>query len=118
MPSQQKPIRKKYVSFAAQREQCRLNKYTYTETCDCGKVTLMCNYPFPDPTHRKGCCRANTCTDMRTLPDEIVEADKEQVTNEAPKPGAGVDDDGGTDAKASEEPVGKEADPAGAVRPE
>lgn len=84
-----KKARKKYVGFSAQREQCRLNKYTYTEKCSCGMVTLMCNYPFTEPAHKKGVCRANTCTDMRTLPDEIVEADRElsgspAETDEAP----------------------------------
>lgn len=82
-----KKDRKKHVSFATQREQCRLNKFTYDEKCSCGIVTLMCNYPFPQPDHRKGICKASTCTDMRTLPDEIVEADKEEAGE---KKGGGI----------------------------
>jgi hypothetical protein len=64
----------KHVSFPAQREQCRLNKFTYTEKCSCGIITLMCNYPFDDPKHKKGVCRASTCTDMRKTLAEDVEA--------------------------------------------
>ena len=69
----------KYVSFAAQREQCRLNKFTYTERCGCGIVSLMCNYPFDDPKHKKGMCRASTCTDMR----KTLAGDVDEILNEA-----------------------------------
>ncbi len=74
--------RSKHVGFAAQREFCRNNKHTYTEKFKDGVVAntlepvLMCNYPFPDPYHKKGVCRANTCTDMREIPEEIVYADE------------------------------------------
>ena len=73
----------KHVSFPNQREQCRLNKFTYTEKCTCGIVTLMCNYPFTDPKHKKGVCRASTCTDMRkTLADDINAISGEEVVKE------------------------------------
>lgn len=70
----EKKARSKHVGFSAQREQCRLNKYTYTEKIN-GLPVLLCNYPFPQPEHKKGVCRANTCTDMREIPDDIVDAD-------------------------------------------
>ncbi len=69
--------RNKYVSFPQQREQCRLNKYTYIEKCgSCKTPVLMCNYPFGDPKHKKGVCKASTCTDLRTIPADIIEADE------------------------------------------
>ncbi len=73
-------VRSKHIGFSAQREQCRLNKYTYTEkiTDISGKNTmsiLFCNYPFTDPTHKKGICKASTCTDMREIPADVVAAD-------------------------------------------
>lgn len=132
----------KHVSFPNQREQCRLNKFTYTEKCGCGIVTLMCNYPFADPKHKKGVCRASTCTDMRkTLAEDIDEisgeetfdegaekvteamgADKEAgsmaeepVESEAPRTGGSIDDTDGTDSK---EAATEEGDPKGAVRAE
>ena len=69
-----KKVRSKHVGYTAQREQCRLNKYTYTENVG-GCVVLFCNYPFNDPYHKKGICRANTCTDMREIPADVVAAD-------------------------------------------
>lgn len=63
-----KKVRTKHVGYAAQREFCRNNKHTYIEKFS-GDPVLMCNYPFPDPYHKKGVCRANTCTDMREIPD-------------------------------------------------
>lgn len=76
----------KYVSFAAQREQCRLNKFTYTEKCSCGIVSLMCNYPFGTANHKKGMCRASTCTDMRkTLAADVDEILSEETPMEAVK---------------------------------
>jgi hypothetical protein len=71
-----KKVRPKHVGFAGQREFCRNNKHAYTEKINETPV-LMCNYPFPDPYHKKGVCRANTCTDMREIPQEITEADAE-----------------------------------------
>ncbi len=67
--------RSKHVGFVAQREFCRNNKHTYMEKFS-GDSVLMCNYPFPDPYHKKGVCRANACTDMREIPEEIVYADE------------------------------------------
>ncbi len=67
--------RSKHVGFAGQREFCRNNKHTYMEKFDGLQPVLMCNYPFIDPYHKKGVCRANTCTDMREIPEEITEAD-------------------------------------------
>ena len=84
--AEKKNGRSKHVSYPAQREQCRLNKHTYIEKCGtCGQKHLMCNYPFPQPDHKKGFCKAVTCTDMRTIPEEIVEADEEEK---------GVEDEG------------------------
>jgi hypothetical protein len=129
----------KYVSFAAQREQCRLNKFTYTEKCGCGIVSLMCNYPFDDTKHKKGMCRASTCTDMRkTLADDVdailgEEAPPEEVIKdesgglvackaEEPQTGDNIDDSGDTDSHTEEanaqEEAQEEADPRGAVRAE
>jgi DNA-directed RNA polymerase subunit L len=78
-----KKVRSKHVGYAAQREFCRNNNHTYTEKLNsltklivCGEAVLMCNYPFPDPYHKKGVCRASTCTDMREIPAEITEADE------------------------------------------
>ncbi len=69
----------KYTSFAAQRESCRLNKFAYTEKIEFGGGAklpiLFCNYPFLDPSHKKGLCKASTCTDLRQIPSEVVEAD-------------------------------------------
>jgi hypothetical protein len=71
--------RKKHVSYAKQREVCRLAKFTYEEKCStCSQNFLMCNFPFPEPDHKKGFCRASTCTDMREIPDMVVEADKQE----------------------------------------
>jgi hypothetical protein len=36
----------------------------------------MCGYPSSDPEFKKGFCKAATCTSIREIPDEIVEADK------------------------------------------
>ncbi len=68
--------RSKHVGFAAQREFCRNNKHTYMEKI-AGDSVLMCNYPFPDPYHKKGVCKANTCTDMREIPEEVTQADED-----------------------------------------
>lgn len=78
-----KKVRAKHVGFAAQREFCRNNDHTYTEKFS-GEAVLFCNYPFPDPYHKKGVCRANTCTDMREIPQEITEADEGVTHNGAP----------------------------------
>lgn len=86
----------KHVSFPNQREQCRLNKYTYTEKCACGILTLMCNYPFEDPKHKKGICRANTCTDMRKTLAGDVDAIEETM---APSTEEKLGDDALIDAK-------------------
>lgn len=64
----------KYTSFANQRESCRLDKKTYVEKIN-GDSILFCNYPFTDPTHKKGLCLARTCTDLRQIPKEVVDAD-------------------------------------------
>jgi hypothetical protein len=119
----------KYVSFAAQREQCRLNKYTYTEKCACDIVTLMCNYPFSETTHKKGVCRANTCTDMRkTLATDIDEINSQGEPVKDEEPGAEltkeVDEQiAHEEAETSldevaKENAAKEEDPEGAVRAE
>ncbi len=108
----------KHVSFPAQREQCRLNKFTYTEKCSCGMVTLMCNYPFPEPTHKKGICRANTCTDMRkTLAEDINEISEETFDEGAEKvtEAMGADKEAGSMAEepvAGNELTGEEKDDA------
>ncbi len=73
-----KKARSKHIGYGAQREQCRLNKYTYTEKVN-GVFTLFCNYPFPQPEHKKGLCKANTCTDMREIPADVVAADEKVV---------------------------------------
>jgi hypothetical protein len=73
-----KKVRAKHVGFSGQREFCRNNEHTYTEKFS-GEQVLMCNYPFPDIFHKKGVCRANTCTDMREIPQEITEADAAAV---------------------------------------
>jgi hypothetical protein len=73
-----KKVRAKHIGFSGQREFCRNNDHTYTEKFG-GEQVLMCNYPFPDIHHRKGVCRANTCTDMREIPAEITEADAADV---------------------------------------
>ncbi len=68
---------RKYTSYPAQREVCRLNKgQTYTEVVGGAKL-LFCNYPFTNPHHRKGLCKASTCTDLRQIPQEIVDIDEE-----------------------------------------
>ncbi len=132
----------KYVSFANQREQCRLNKYTYEDKCECGIITLMCNYPFSDPKHKKGKCRASTCTDMRkTLAEDIkaiagMEADviKDDIAQLAHKEStpeavdtAAVVDDATEEVKTAEEEAGiahqsaaeeKLPDPKGSIRAE
>jgi hypothetical protein len=86
---------KKYDSFATQREKCRNNGYAYTEKIDLADgykmPVLFCNYPFEDPSHKKGLCVAKTCTDLRKkpapaptqdadVPPEVLKADKEQET--------------------------------------
>lgn len=71
-----KKARVKHVGYAGQREFCRNNKHTYVEKFK-GDPVLMCNYPFPDIHHKKGVCRANTCTDMREIPSEISDMDAE-----------------------------------------
>lgn len=110
----------KYVSFAAQREQCRLNKFTYTEKCDCGIVSLMCNYPFDDPKHKKGMCRANTCTDMRKTLAEDVDAilSEEPVKDEADVVAAVEEAEPHKEPAIDEQDYAKEEDPKGAVRAE
>jgi len=70
----EKKTRAKHVGYAGQREFCRNNKHTYIEKFN-GDPVLMCNYPFSDPYHKKGVCRAATCTDMRQIPKEITDAD-------------------------------------------
>lgn len=103
----------KHVSFPNQREQCRLNKYTYTEKCSCGIITLMCNYPFTEPGHKKGVCRASTCTDMRkTLAEDIgeisgLEAVPEFVAQEE-EPGAELAKE--ADAQEASEAAHEEAE--------
>lgn len=75
----EKKIRSKHIGYNAQREQCRINKYTYIEKIN-GVPYLFCNYPFPQPEHKKGICKAGTCTDMREIPHDVVAAD-EDVNN-------------------------------------
>jgi hypothetical protein len=70
-----KKVRPKHFGYGAQREFCRNNKHTYIEKFS-GDPVLMCNYPFTDPFHKKGVCRASTCTDMREIPSEITTADE------------------------------------------
>lgn len=112
----------KHVSFPAQREQCRLNKFTYTEKCSCGIVTLMCNYPFSDPKHKKGNCRASTCTDMRkTLAEDLNAIVEEPVKEEVPAGEAAATDE--AVSPSGEAVVGGETEdekplPKGAVRAE
>ncbi len=105
----------KHVSFQAQREQCRLNKYTYIEKCgSCKAPVLMCNYPFLDPSHKKGVCRASTCTDMRkTLAEDIDEIRSEAPTTE-PCP---VEGSGDGIVLAGENYVPGEGDTTAASRP-
>ncbi len=75
--AEKKTNRKKHISYPKQREQCRLNKHTYIEKCDtCGQKFLMCAYPSSDPDFKKGFCKASTCTTIREIPDEVVEADE------------------------------------------
>lgn len=72
--------RKKHISFAAQRERCRLNKWTYVEKCpDCDTKILMCGYPSTDHEFKHGFCKASTCTSIREIPDEVTKADMEMV---------------------------------------
>ncbi len=76
----EKKTRSKHIGYNAQREQCRLNKYTYIENISSlgGSIkmpVLFCNYPFSQPEHKKGLCKASTCTDMREIPDDVVLAD-------------------------------------------
>ncbi len=80
-----KKVRSKHIGYNAQREQCRLNKYTYTEKIggsanQSAVPVLFCNYPFSDPSHKKGLCKASTCTDMREIPDDVVAADAADMT--------------------------------------
>jgi hypothetical protein len=102
---------KKYESFATQRESCRLNKYAYTEKIDLAGgaklPVLFCNYPFGDPHHKKGVCKASTCTDMRAVPQEVVIADLEGKDEAITPP---LTDDGQTN-RDTEETVGKMACP-------
>jgi hypothetical protein len=73
--------RKKHISYPSQREQCRLNKHTYEDKCGtCGQKYLMCGYPSNDPEFKKGFCKAATCTSIREIPDDIVEADQKENT--------------------------------------
>ncbi len=99
----EKAKRKKHVSYQAQREQCRLNKYTYEEKIG-GAPYLMCNYPFPSPNHKKGLCKANLCTDMREIPDDIVDADKNEthMSSVGTLPGSGSV---GAEEKEADAPV-------------
>jgi hypothetical protein len=77
--------KKKHVSFPQQREQCRLNKFTYIEKVGSLKEPLLfCNYPFPEPTHKKGICKASLCTDMREIPDDILAADDKEAATAEP----------------------------------
>ncbi len=69
-----KKVRGKHIGYGAQREQCRLNKYTYIEKIN-GAPVLFCNYPFTEHDHKKGLCKAGTCTDMREIPADVVAAD-------------------------------------------
>jgi hypothetical protein len=74
--SENKKLKPKHIGYSGQREFCRNNKHTYIERF-VGEPHLMCNYPFPDIHHKKGVCRASTCTDMREIPAEISDADLE-----------------------------------------
>jgi hypothetical protein len=78
-----KKARLKHVGYAAQREFCRNNKHTYIERF-VGEPVTMCNYPFPSIHHKKGVCRASTCTDMREIPAEISDADLENELSKVP----------------------------------
>jgi hypothetical protein len=82
--------KKKHVSYPQQREQCRLNKFTYEEKIGTQRY-LMCNYPFPQPVHKKGLCKASLCTDMREIPDDILAADDKEAEPVGPKGEAGDD---------------------------
>lgn len=105
-------VKSKHVSFPNQREQCRLNKFTYTEKCTCGTITLMCNYPFEDPKHKKGVCRASTCTDMRkTLADDVEAIASEETFDDGAEKVTelmGADGEAGSLAEGTE--LAKEAD--------
>jgi hypothetical protein len=103
----------KYISFAKQREWCRLNKYTYTEKCGCGVISLMCNYPFDVSSHKKGMCRASTCTDMRK---QVAEDVNEILSEETPRTEESVP----TVCSREDERIieTQEEDPKGAVRAE
>lgn len=70
----EKTVSKKRIGFNMQREQCRMNNYTYIEKVS-GLRVLFCNYPFDERTHRKGICKASTCTDMREIPEDVLTAD-------------------------------------------
>jgi hypothetical protein len=88
---EKKKVRAKHVGFSGQREFCRNAGHTYIEKFS-GDPVLMCNYPFPDPYHKKGVCRANTRTDMREIPEQteadsvldeaIIANDEEVLTHE------------------------------------
>lgn len=78
----EKKARSKHIGYNAQREQCRLNKYTYIEKIN-GVPVLFCNYPFGDPTHKKGLCKAGTCTDMREIPGDVLAADNDIAARDA-----------------------------------
>lgn len=80
-----KKVRSKHIGYSAQREQCRLNKYTYIEKIN-GAAVLFCNYPFDAPGHKKGLCKAGTCTDMREIPADVVAADVKVEVPEEVKP--------------------------------
>jgi hypothetical protein len=71
----------KYLSFATQREDCRLDGKTYTEKIHGAKI-LFCNFPFTDIHHKRGLCKASTCTDLRQIPEEVVRADENCETGE------------------------------------
>jgi hypothetical protein len=75
-----KKVRSKHIGYNAQREQCRLNSYTYIEKIN-GVPVLFCNYPFSQIDHKKGLCKASTCTDMREIPADVVAADKATETD-------------------------------------
>ncbi len=100
--SETKKSRPKHISFQQQREQCRLNKFTYIEKCGgCKTPVLMCNYPFESPVHKKGVCKASTCTDMRTIPPEIVQADEKEV-EKATEAGCDTNDEACYEASMTE----------------
>jgi hypothetical protein len=101
----------------------------------------MCNYPFDLKEHKKGVCRASTCTDMRkTLAEDLsaISSLDEVVKDETAKeygddvlinakdnispdgkeketPLTGVD---GAYDEVTKENAAKEEDPKGAVRAE